>query len=61
MESGNTIGTWIAYGAISLFLLLLFALFVRTALMVGSVFILAWTRRRERTSGSDDGESAGDA
>ena len=61
MESGNTIGTWIAYGAISLFLLLLFVLFVRTALMVGSVLILAWTRRRERTSDTDDGESAGDA
>jgi hypothetical protein len=57
MESGNTIGTWIAYGAISLFLLLLFVLFVRTALMVGSVFILAWTRRREQTSDTDDGET----
>jgi hypothetical protein len=50
MEGGATWGTWVAQGAIALFVLLLLALFIRTALMVGSVFILAWTRRREKPS-----------
>lgn len=48
MESSGSIGTWIAQGAIGLFILLLIALFIRTALMVGSVFLLAWTRRGEK-------------
>jgi hypothetical protein len=47
VEQAGGIGTWIAQGAIALFLLLLIALFIRTALMVGSVFLLAWTRRNE--------------
>jgi hypothetical protein len=48
MEGGATWGTWVAQGAIALFILLLLALFIRTALMVGSVFVLAWTRRKEK-------------
>ncbi len=47
MEQGG-IGNWIAQGAIALFILLLVLLFVRTALMVGSVMLLALTRRRGR-------------
>lgn len=52
MEHANSLGNYIAYGAIVLFLLLLAALFIRTALMVGSVFILAWTRRKSETLGA---------
>ncbi|MBY0489510.1 MAG: hypothetical protein K2R93_06685 [Gemmatimonadaceae bacterium] len=54
MENAGSLGNWIAYGAIALFLALLAALFIRTALMVGSVFFLAWTRRKERPSKDDE-------
>ncbi len=57
MESSGSIGNYIAYGAIALFLLLLLVLFIRTALMVGSVFILAWTRRGERHAARSDDDS----
>ena len=53
MEESGGIGNWIAQGAIALFVLLLLALFVRTALMVGSVFFLAWTRRNEPPKDGD--------
>jgi hypothetical protein len=49
------LGNWIAYGAIALFLALLAALFIRTALMVGSVFCLAWTRRGEAKETTNEG------
>jgi len=47
MENANSLGNMLAYGAIILFVLLLLFLFVRTALMVGSVFVLAWSRRKD--------------
>ena len=52
MEQSGGIGLWIAQGAIALFILLLIALFIRTALMVGSVFLLAWTRRNDAPKAS---------
>lgn len=48
MEQADSLGNWMAYGAIGLFLLLLLILFVRTALMVGSVFLLALAERRAK-------------
>lgn len=45
MEQGG-IGNWIAQGVIGAFVLLLVLLFVRTALMVGSVVLLSLARRR---------------
>lgn len=54
MEQSGSLGTWIAQGVIALFVLLLAALFIRTALMVGSVFLLAWTRRGDKPTGEED-------
>lgn len=55
MENAG-IGTWIAQGAIVLFLIFLLALFIRTMLMVGSVVALSFTRskRARRASQADD-------
>ena len=44
IESGPTIGTWIAYGVISLFLLALLLLFLRTAFLASTLLFMPAAR-----------------
>ena len=44
MESGTTWGTWLAYAAIVVFLLLLFAVVVRTMLMFATLTFMPLAR-----------------
>ena len=44
MENGSTLGTWLAYGAIVVFLLFLLALIVRTMLLFATLTIMPISR-----------------
>ena len=44
MENGSTLGTWLAYAAIVVFLLLLLAVVLRTMLMFATLTIMPLSR-----------------
>ena len=44
IENGPTFGTWIAYGVISLFLLALLLLFLRTAFLASTLLFMPVVR-----------------
>lgn len=48
MENAGSWGNIVAQGVIVLFLLFLLALFIRTSMMVSSIVLLAFGRRRNR-------------
>jgi uncharacterized membrane protein len=62
MERSDSIGLWIAYGVICLFLLVLVAVVLRTAMLYASLVVISLVRRGEpRDAARDAGQPGRDA